>query len=81
MADDQNGRIAGTTMPDVDKVFTRTRCANFRATLICGISKYFSAYRGRNLRPLKQQFNALNKFKMRYRRHFGATRCLRELRA
>jgi hypothetical protein len=33
MAEDQNGRIAGTTMPDVDKV-REQGAANFRATLI-----------------------------------------------
>ena len=33
MAEDQNGRIAGTAMPDVDKV-REQGAANFRATLI-----------------------------------------------
>jgi hypothetical protein len=32
MAEDQNGRIAGMIMPEVDKV--RERAANFRTTLI-----------------------------------------------
>jgi len=79
MAEDQNGRIAGTTMPDVDKV-REQGAANFRATLIVELAT-ISLLIEAGMTTTEQQFNALNKFKMRYRRHFGATRCLRELRA
>jgi hypothetical protein len=76
MAKDQNGRLAGVIKPEVDKV-REQGAANFRTTLIIELATILLP----GSRQPKQLFNALNKFKPRYQRRFGATRYLRELRA
>jgi hypothetical protein len=79
MAEDQNGRIAGTTMPDVDKV-REQGAANFRATLIVELAT-ISLLIEAGMTTTEAAIQRIEQIQDALSETFWSTRCLRELRA